>query len=267
MKGIIIFVLICMIAPACEDVVNRPIDNPAAPVLVVEGVISNQLMNHRIKLSWTSPQQNGVVTPATGAVVMIHGGGVSRTLIETSMSSGEYATTPTRFESGTMFTLEIRHQDKTYLAQDSSVPVELLPSFEYTKAGDRYRLVLQNSGVSAHYVSHDIDWSDTAACAAGELCRGVVNYYDLKTIDVNEITKPPKEDFTFPAGSRVIRTRYSVSTSYRTFLRSVLSETEWRGSAFDVDRGNAPTNLTGGAVGFFAVTSVVGDTTIVVEKP
>jgi hypothetical protein len=47
----------------------------------------------------------------------------------------------------------------------------------------------------------------------------------------------------------------------------VLSETEWRGGAFDVQRENVPTNLSKGAIGFFAVSTVLSDTTIITEKP
>ena len=43
----------------------------------------------------------------------------------------------------------------------------------------------------------------------------------------------------------------------------MLSETEWRGGLFDVKRANVITNLSEGAVGFFAVSTVVTDTTTV----
>jgi hypothetical protein len=75
--------------------------------------------------------------------------------------------------------------------------------------------------------------------------------------------KPDKEIFQFPKGTTVIRRKYSVSDAYRAFLRSMLSETEWRGGVFDVQRSNVTTNLSEGAVGFFAVCSVVADTTVV----
>jgi hypothetical protein len=90
-------------------------------------------------------------------------------------------------------------------------------------------------------------------------------YYDLKAIDVSEIYKPGKADFNFPLNTIVIRKRYSVSPSYKAFLRAVLSETEWRGGVFDAQRADVPTNLSQGAIGFFAVSTVVSDTTIIVE--
>ena len=63
----------------------------------------------------------------------------------------------------------------------------------------------------------------------------------------------------------ISRKKFSASPAYKAFLRGVLSETEWRGGVFDVERANAPTNLSEGAIGFFAVSTVVSDTTVVLE--
>lgn len=251
---------------SCEEIVQRPVADPSTPRLVVEAVLSNERINHRVKLSSSATQLNAIASPVAGAVVAIHGGGSSVVLTETPAGSGEYYTPLMRFESGTVFTLEVRYQGVSYVASDSSIPVELLTPLEYERAGDGYRLVPRNNGVTPNYIAHALDWSATSSCTQGD-CKGKVVFYDLKTIEVNEITKPQKEEFLFPAGTVVVRKRFSVSPPYRAFLRSVLSETEWRGSAFDVERGNAPTNLSGGALGFFAVTSVVTDTTLVVAKP
>ena len=87
--------------------------------------------------------------------------------------------------------------------------------------------------------------------------------YDIKNIDVQEIYAPEKEVFTFPAGSQIVRKRHSLSEQHVAYLRSLLSETEWRGGLFDIDRSNIPTNLSEGAIGFFGVSTVVSDTIIV----
>ena len=71
---------------------------------------------------------------------------------------------------------------------------------------------------------------------------------------------PDKEPLLFPAGSRIVRRRHAVSDRYKEYLRGVLSETEWRGGFFDVERENATGNMSEGALGFFAVTSVTIDT-------
>ena len=138
-----------------------------------------------------------------------------------------------------------------------------LTPLQYQPVNDQYQLVLGNSGQDPYYIDHEVAWKNTSACTTGTGCEGRIVFYDLKSIDVNEIYKPGKEQFLFPAGATVTRKKYSVSPAYRTFLRSVLSETEWRGGVFDVDRANATTNLSKGAIGFFAVTTVVSDVTVV----
>jgi hypothetical protein len=137
----------------------------------------------------------------------------------------------------------------------------------YQREVDQYSLALTARGNDPNYIDYAISWNKTPACVSGADCEAKIVFYDLKTIDVNEIYKPKKADFTFPLNSLVIRRKYSVSPAYRSFLRSVLSETEWRGGVFDVQRANATTNLSEGAIGFFAISTVVSDTTLIIAKP
>ena len=89
-------------------------------------------------------------------------------------------------------------------------------------------------------------------------------YYTLESIDVNQIFKPDQNNNQFPAGSIVLRKKYSMSENQQEFYRTFLSETQWRGSPFDIQKGNVATNLSEGAIGFFAVSTVVSDTTVIV---
>lgn len=253
---------------ACEDRIELPLQSEGKDLLVVEGVLTNENSAHKIKLSFPYQSMNGKSTPVSGATVTIQeDNGTVYALTEFPIASGEYYTPVFRAVVGSVYTLRIQYQGKEYIAQDSSVPVEPLIELDYKRVNDAYMLNLYPSGQSANYIDHDISWKNTAACLTADNCDGRIVYYDLKTIDVNEIYKPDKAEFLFPLGTSIIRKKYSVSPAYRAFLRSVLSETEWRGGAFDVDRANATTNLSTGAIGFFAVASVVSDTTIIVEKP
>jgi hypothetical protein len=245
-----------------------PVQSEVINLLAVEGVLTNENINHKVKLSFPYQTLNGVPTPVSGAIVTIQQDNATLyTLTELPVASGEYYTPVFRAVVGSVYTLVIQHEGKEYSAQDSAVPVEPLTELDYKRVNDDYTLNLNQSGQSANYVDHDISWKNTEACLGNDGCDGRIVYYDLKTTDVNEIYKPDKVEFLFPVGTTIIRKKYSVSTAYRAFLRSVLSETEWRGGVFDVERANAISNLSTGAIGFFAVTSVVSDTTIIVEKP
>jgi hypothetical protein len=134
---------------------------------------------------------------------------------------------------------------------------------KYQVNGSGYQLTPEPEGEDPNYVEHRISWQNTSACVANTACEGRVVFYDLKTIDVNELFKPEKEAFYFPKQATVLRRKYSVSPAYRNFLRSMLSETQWRGGVFDIQHANVATNLSKGAIGFFAVCSVVSDSTVV----
>jgi hypothetical protein len=259
----ILYLLICLSLPACEEAANFPLTTENSNLVVVEGTLTNENINHRIKLTRPYKTQNETPEPISGAAVTLKDETSTYILTESPVESGEYYTPQMRAVTGRVYTLTIVYNEKEYTARDSSVPVEALEAIQYKKTGDRYELVFSPSLQEPNFIEYTIDWRNTDACTGA--CSGRLVYYDLKTIDVNEIYKPDKEPFLFPVGATIVRKKYSVSTTYREFLRSMLSETEWRGGVFDVQRDNVSTNLSEGAVGFFAVSTVVADTTVITE--
>jgi hypothetical protein len=255
LHGIIFFFIVIT---GCEDVIDRSLMT-SNPLIVVEGLLTNELTQHRIKIGSSYANSDGAMVPVTGAVVTITEGSNVYNLTADPLSPGEYLTPTMRALFGRVYTLHIQYAGKDYTASDSSVPVEPLTPIQYHAVTGGYVLNMNESGQNPNYIRHEITWSGSCP----QQCEGLVVFYDLKTIDIQEGTKPPKEDFVFPAGSTVVRRKYSVSAAYKTFLRAMMSETEWRGGFFDVERANAPTNLTGGAIGFFAVTTVVVDSKVI----
>ncbi len=255
------YFLILLLLLACEERFNDPLNTRPTNLLVVEAVLTNELVPQKINLSFPYQQLNGAPTPATGAVVqVVENDAVIYSFYENILQPGEYISAPFRAVFGEEYKLEIQIQGKEYYATDSSVPVEPLTPLQYKMVNNQFELVLYETGTISNYIDHTITSEDNSGCMP---CLGRVIFYDLKSIDVNEIYKPGKKSFLFPAGSTIIRRKYSVSASYRTYLRSMLSETEWRGGIFDVDRANVATNLSTGATGFFAVSTVISDTTVV----
>jgi hypothetical protein len=94
--------------------------------------------------------------------------------------------------------------------------------------------------------------------------RVMQKYYTLNTIDVSYVIFPQeKEEVLFPAGSIAIVKKLSLTDEYGAFLRALLAETEWQGSLFEEARGNLPTNISNGGLGYFSACSVIADTLIV----
>jgi hypothetical protein len=263
MKGTKLFVAIfVLLFSACEDAIDVSDKTATIDVIVVDGILTNENINHRITLMHTYRAQNQDPSPLTGATVKVSEGDNAVQLIEFPKGSGDYYTPKVRAVTGKVYTLQIIYEGKEYLAEDSSVPVEPLRKIRFKKTDNRFSIVAEKSGDNANFVTYDLDWEQTPSCNGLHVCKGRIVNYDLKTIDVNEFFKPAGEEFDFPENTIVIRKKYSVSEAYKTFLRAMLSETEWRGGIFDVQRENVVTNLNNGAVGFFAVSTVVSDTTI-----
>ncbi|HEY0653145.1 MAG TPA: DUF4249 family protein [Chryseosolibacter sp.] len=241
---------------ACEERTDIDVKATTTDLIAVEGVMTNENRNHTVRLTRPYLRQNGTSSFVTGASVFVSDGFSSVSL--TAGDSGKYLTPAMRFVSGRTYTLTILYNGRQFTAQDSSVPVESLGPLSYTPVEGGYRINFFETGSQPNYINYDIIWAGTASCAGA--CKAKVVYYDLKSVDANALFKPEKTDFIFPSRSTVIRRKFSVSDRYRAYLRSMLSETEWRGSVFDVQRDNAPTNFTPGAIGFFAVSTVVSDT-------
>lgn len=241
---------------ACEEEATIPLATQNTALLVVEGVVTNENRQHAIRLTSPYQTQNGQAPAVTDAVVSISDGTSVIQLAATD--SGYYVSPKMRFISGVTYTLTINRGGRQFTAKDQAVAVESLPALSYANAEGGYRFNFFETGSQPNYIEYTVDWSKTPSCST--TCDAKLLYYDLKTIDAHNIFKPDKTDFIFPAQSTIIRRKFSVSDNYRAFLRSMLSETQWRGSVFDIQRDNAPTNLSEGAIGFFAVSTVVSDT-------
>ena len=264
-KTILILSLFCF---SCEEELTWDTQSQNNDLLVVEALLTNEKMNHLVKLSHTNPESNGVWNPASGAGVAIFDGENVNGLLEFPAGSGLYFTDGNfRALFGKRYQLFVQYDGQTYTASDQSVPGEPFTGEEvYEEAGNDLYTLSFNGGIDPSITRYILSWGQTEYCDFNppeELCAAKVVYYDLKTVDVNQQFRPEKEKIFFPEQSIIIRKKYSLSEPYRQFLRSMLSETEWRGGNFDVQRGNVFTNLSEGAVGFFAVSTVVTDTTIV----
>jgi Domain of unknown function (DUF4249) len=254
-----------MLLAGCEEQFNWPLNNKDTDLIVVEAVLTNENKNHLIKLTRPYQEQNETPQPITGAIVAIRNKNGTIPTVEYPAGSGLYYTDSTRFVANIDYTLYIQYQGKPYFASATQPSVESLTPISFRSAGDGlYTLNFNKTGSEPNYIKYFIFWKYLNSCPAGDDCQAKQIFYDLKNVDINEQFKPDQEQVVFPAGTIIIRKKYSVSDEYREYLRGMLSETAWRGGVFDVFPANAPTNLSEGAVGFFAISTVVTDTTIIV---
>lgn len=253
---------------SCQDQIDWKLDAETTDLLVVEGILTNERTNHLIKLSRTNSKLNEGFTPAFGATVLISDGENVIPLIELPFRSGHYYTTSVRAVIGKTYTLVIFHNGRQYAGQDRAQPVEPLPELSYRREADSLYTLNFKDGNEPSMTKHFMIWDHTEYCMkSDDICFAKLVYYDLKNLDVNQMFKPDKVLVLFPENTVIVRKKYALSNGYRAFLRSVLSETEWRGGQFDVQRGNTLTNMSEGAIGFFAVSMVDSDTTLITPLP
>ena len=258
------FISIVLLA-GCEEQFDWPLNNKDSDLIVVEAVLTNENKNHLIKLTRPYTEQNQIPESVTGAFVVIITDTDTTLTTENPPGSGLYYTDSMQAVIDKLYLLAIQYNNKPYYAFAVQTPVEPFDSvLLYSQVSDGiFTINFKETGNDPNYIKYDIDWQSVGSCSNNVDCQAKQIYYDLKNIDVNKQFKPDQEIVYFPAGTVIIRKKYSVSARYREYLRGMLSETAWRGGIFDAFPANAATNLSEGAVGFFAVSTVVTDTTII----
>jgi Domain of unknown function (DUF4249) len=265
MKNIIISFIIIFLA-GCEEPFDWPLNNKDSDLIVVEAVLTNENKQHLIKLTRPYTEQNQTPESVSGAFVVILTDTDTIVATENPPNTGLYYTDSMQAVVDKLYVLGIFYNGKQYHAFDIQVPGEPFDSLlSYRNVSEElYTINFQESGSNPNYIKYNLDWQSVGNCADTIDCQAKQIYYDLKNIDVNKQFKPDQERVDFPSGTIIIRKKYSVSSRYKEYLRGMLSETSWRGGLFDTFPANAATNFSEGAVGFFAVSTVVSDTTIII---
>ncbi len=266
MKKQLIVLLPFLLLLSCEKPADWDLQNKETDLLVVEALLTNELKNHSVKLTHTVTDINQKPIPVTGAAVAVSDGNNVAVFIEYPTGSGVYYSDSVQAVIGKKYYLFIDDEGSEYVASDEMVPVAPMKSIKYKPASkeEYYEIVFQDSS-DPSFKEYWISWSHLPGYETEPISSTTarVQHYTLKSIDVNEMFKPDKKKVYFPKGSYILRRKYSLSEVHQSFLRTMLSETDWRGSIFDIQKGNVLTNLSMGAIGFFAVSTVVSDTTIV----
>ena len=263
----IINIFVSLLFPACEKKTDWNLGVQEQDFIIVEGMITSEKKAHQIIISKPVKTLNEPTTGVSGAIVSIND---SIILTETAENSGIYQTSPDISGSpGKIYKLKILYEGKTYTAIANMAPCNSLSPLRYSKINgtNNYKIDWIASAYNqekAFMYEISLDWSNTESCSHSNSCMALTYFYTLTTIDVSQIFSPETERITFPSGTIITEKKYSLTNEHENFIRSLLIETKWRGGLFDSSPSNLPTNLTGGAKGFFSACDVI-KTTIVVN--
>ena len=264
---VLALILACMTLTSCnEEPIEWELDTHCPDLLVVEGMLTNERKSHEVKISRPVASPTDTPQPVRGAAVAIFDGRNATILSENA--PGIYRTIPSyQAVYNRLYYLVIYKDGREYSALSYLTPVSPLKPLRYRRVQDQrnwYEFELRETS-DASMVEILLDWSHLPAFQGmpPEETQARIVYYTVKSIDVNKLFRPDKERVFFPVGTRVVRRKYSMNRFQEEFVRTMMAETEWRGGLFDVQPGNVQTNLSEGALGYFSVSMMVADSSVI----
>ncbi|MEP1095989.1 MAG: hypothetical protein ABJG78_12820 [Cyclobacteriaceae bacterium] len=262
MRASLYIALIILVLLGCEEISDQGLDITPESLLVVDGRLTNERIRQEVKLSLTFEDLNQEAPVVTDAFVLINDGVRNFVLTHDASRPGTYLTDTLQALFGKFYTLFINHEGNEYFAfATSAIGTSLSPlSIEELDSG-KLKFIYNEAIPSITEV--DITWQEVDAQGISVTQRKEAFFYTLDVLDITKTFAPDKEPLIFPKGAVVHRKKYSLTNEHQNFLRSFLSEVDWRGGGFDVAAGNVLTNLSEGAVGYFSVSMVDSDSTLV----
>lgn len=260
---LILTAFVLLLASSCTKRIELDLNKEEFQRVVVDGWFTNQTKAHEVKLTLTSDYfQNEAAAAATGAEVSITDGTITHNLTEEE--PGIYRTAPTvSGEIGKTYTLAIKYNDETFTAShylDTVSEIDTIVSTIYQdeftgEIDEMYRslwLYTQElPGLGNHYMwrvyQNGVPKSDTLR---------QVQFVEDDLVDGNYIEEWNFYDLEAGQGDHVLVEQYSISKEIYDGFIAVMLETDWRGGIFDSPPANVPTNINGGALGFFVTSAV-----------
>ena len=268
LKRILLWGGIMGMAFACTDEIGWDLKFQEEDLIVVEGKITDETKQHEVVLTKPLYEMNGDPEPVSGALLEIYDGRKRIPLQEDRTRPGIYLTPPEfAGEVGSGYQLRIHQGDKLITAisyMREVTPFQFMRTYLVQTNPPLYEVHITDSDEPA-IVRLELDWSHVPGydTLSHEENHALIYHYTLGTIDVNRMFPPDREAVRFPPGTIVFREKESVNGQYEEFLRGMVSETDFRGGVFDVLPGNARTNLTEGAIGYFTASQVIRDTMVI----
>lgn len=245
---------------SCEEVVEWDQQEYFPPRLVVDAMITNQPGYNYVKLSLPVTVSGEEARPVSNAMVSLISGDSIINFLEKAGEPGLFLPeNEIRGVVNRIYRLNIVFENISFTAFAGMIPVSPLKAFNYSQSSknDSLYQILPRDSNGPSMLRYIVEW-DNPETNLPE--KNIFYHYTLSTIDVNQFFKPAQQTLFFPKNARIIREQYSLSPDHEQYIRSLLSETEWKGGWFDVMPGNLHTNLSRGGVGYFAASSLVVDT-------
>jgi len=270
MKKKFIIIIYFLIFISCEKKIDKEILSSDSKFVIIESIITNENINHKVKLTYSTQKLNQNIETISNAEVKIFDGSDTISFTESNLEPGTYISNE-KIIAVVNYTyyLSVKINEKTYIASSNIIPVLDFEQVSYNLLEDS---LCELTNIPPFYSPNEnamyeilIDWSHLPNYqdSSYNKSHSLLYFYKLKSIDVPQIFSPNQEKITFPIGSKITQKKYSLTDKHAEFYRSLLLETNWRGGIFDVEHGNVKTNFSNGALGFFGACTVIEKSFIV----
>lgn len=270
--GITALLLMLLGLNACEEHTDWDLQTVKSDLIVVESVITNEMKQQMVKITYPQEGYNDSVLPVSGAEVIVTVNGNVYNFHESTEQPGLYLSNePFEGKPWKEHSLLISYNNRVYTAKSGMVSFQGnfgANIYVTRRDNDLFRLVWlsrpyhPNKSLMYELLldwSHLPAWKDSSWSAT----HARMFYYTLPTLDVSEIFAPAAEAVRFPLGTKITERKYTLTPQHAEFVRALLSETTWQGGYFSSAPSNVGTNLSAGAIGYFGACAVTTNTTVV----
>lgn len=261
MKKIIYFIVIVVSIVACTEKIGIKLDDTYTR-LVVEANITDEAKNHIVKLTKTTDYFYNKPAPVVeGAKITITEGQNILSLTETE--PGIYKTEKFAGEIGKTYTLNIElleeiNGHKTYTATDKLMPVGIIDSIGVEYIGNwkvwEIRLYANEPPSTDFYM---FNWMKNNILITDTIDE--VNVSDDKFFNGNYSNgvgvgwfEEEREDENLHPGDTVTLIMSTITEEYADFIWEIQDETAYQSPLFSGPPANISSNISNGALGYFA---------------
>lgn len=260
------FIILVFFFISCEEVIEWYPKDIAENKLVVQAILTDENKHQEIYLTGLLDSINGESSGISGAFIEVKSETEIHLFWEDPQNKGRYLSSNSfEIEPGSNYELTIDWNQQKFeaitRAVESSLPMRSFSFATYQQSDSVYI-----EGIGVEYSESEqalyefiIDWN---YIIPSDTSRAKQVHYVFNSINIGQLFGPDKDQLVFPKGSIVFQRKYALSPDYAEYLRSLVVETQWKGGFFEESNGNLPTNISNGALGYFAACTVRNDTII-----
>ncbi|MCU0429887.1 MAG: DUF4249 domain-containing protein [Cytophagaceae bacterium] len=250
---------------SCTEVIQVDLDEDASRV-VVEGLVTDRLHPFEVKVSRTISFSNESLPPTVDNATVSISDNAGNTFPLTFVSKGLYTTSgPVQGVVGRIYTLSVTVDGVTYTASDQLNAIPPIDSM-YTKFQE-VSAVIPTEGYYAYASSTDPpneqNYYQYKFYKNGEPVGGTsgifVNDDRFLSSSISNVQLPD----IYEVGDTVKMEQLALSRTAYLFYSGLFSQLNNDGGFFSTPPANAPTNLSGGALGFFQASGIASDSVVV----